>query len=96
IKQPGFYHAMRTTGITNSPQPAWFDLTVNADSQYNGTQILQDTEHNEIYSRTWHNGNTFTEWKRLANVDDVNARLPLSGGNMNKGAFINWNGGGIN
>lgn len=91
IKLPGLYHAMGTTGIANSPQPDWFDLTVNSDSQYNGTQILQDTNHNEIYSRTWHNGNTFTEWKRLANVDDVNTRLPLSGGSMNKGSYVMWN-----
>lgn len=90
IKLPGLYHAMGTTGIANSPQPDWFDLIVNSDSQYNGTQVLQDTNHNEIYSRTWHNGNTFTDWKRLANVDDVNTRLPLSGGSMAKGSWINW------
>lgn len=90
IKLPGLYHAMGTTGIANSPQPDWFDLIVNSDSQYNGTQVLQDTNHNEIYSRTWHNGNTFTDWKRLANVDDVNTRLPLWGGNMAKGSWINF------
>lgn len=90
IKLPGLYHAMGTTGIAHSPQPDWFDLIVNSDSQYNGTQILQDTNHNEIYSRTWHDGSNFTEWKHLANVDDVNTRLPLSGGSMNKGSWINF------
>lgn len=91
IKTPGMYHAMGTTGIANSPIPAWFDLTVNSDSMYNGTQILQATNENQIYFRSWHNGNTFTDWQRVANAGDLNSRLSLSGGNMQKGSWINWN-----
>lgn len=39
---------------------------------------------------------TWRDWKKIASIDDVNTRLPLAGGSMNKGSFINWNGGGIN
>lgn len=42
-------------------------------------------------------------WKTIANDEDIaslqtqiNARLPLAGGNMNLRSTINWNGGGIN
>ena len=40
--------------------------------------------------------NGWRPWKKIASIDDVNTRLPLAGGSMNKGSFINWNGGGIN
>lgn len=37
-------------------------------------------------------GKTWRDWKKVASIDDVNTRLPLSGGNMNKSGWINWNG----
>lgn len=107
VKNTGFYNAAGTSGIKNSPVSAWFSMSVNAN-QWNGQQTLYDTNTGQFYVRTW-NSTSFTAWRRVineidfndalankANTSDVNARLPLSGGNMNKGAFINWNGGGIN
>lgn len=34
------------------------------------------------------------DWKKVASIDDVNTRLPLSGGNMTKGSWITWDGNG--
>lgn len=90
IKTPGMYHAMGTDGIANSPIPAWFDLTVNSDNMYNGTQMLHAENENQVYVRSWHNGNTFTDWQRITNATDLATRLPVSGGNMNKGSYIKW------
>ena len=39
---------------------------------------------------------TWRDWKKVASIDDVNTRLPLSGGNMNKSGWINWNGSSAN
>ena len=90
IKTPGMYHAMGTDGIDNSPIPAWFDLTVNSDNMYNGTQMLHAENENQVYVRSWRNGNTFTDWQRITNATDLATRLPVSGGNMNKGSYIKW------
>ena len=90
IKTPGMYHAMGTDGIANSPIPAWFDLTVNSDNMYSGTQMLHAENENQVYVRSWHNGNTFTDWQRITNATDLATRLPVSGGNMNKGSYIKW------
>ncbi len=92
IKTPGMYHAMGTDGIANSPIPAWFDLTVNSDNMYNGTQMLHVENENQVYVRSWHSGNTFTDWQRITNATDLATRLPVSGGNMNKGSWITWSG----
>ncbi len=96
IKTPGMYHAMRTDGIANSPIQAWFDLTVNSDNMYNGTQMLHAENENQVYVRSWHNDNIFTDWQRITNATDLATRLPVSGGNMNKGSWINWNGSNAN
>lgn len=94
VKVTNFYRADGTTGIKNSPVASLFELSV-IGSSYNGSQTLYDTNTGRVYARTW-NSTTFSPWKALANIDDVNTRLPLAGGSMNKGSFINWNGGGIN
>ena len=39
---------------------------------------------------------TWRDWKKVASIDDVNTRLSVSGGNMNKGSWINWNGSNAN
>lgn len=96
IKTPGMYHAMGTDGIANSPIPAWFDLTVNSDNMYNGTQMLHAENENQVYVRSWHHGNTFTDWQRITNATDLATRLPVSGGNMNKGSWITWSGSNAN
>lgn len=94
VKMTNFYRADGTTGIKNSPVASWFELSV-IGSSYNGSQTLYDTNTGRVYARTW-NSTTFSPWKALANIDEVNARLPLSGGNMNKGSWINWNGSNAN
>lgn len=37
---------------------------------------------------------TWRDWKKVASIDDVNTRLPLAGGNMDKGSWITWDGNG--
>lgn len=91
IKTPGMYHARGTDGIANSPIPAWFDITVNSDGMQNGTQMLHAKKENQVYVRSWYNGNTFTDWQRITNAGDLATKLSLSGGNMQKGSWINWN-----
>ena len=90
IKTPGMYHARETDGIANSPIPAWFDITVNSDGMQNGTQMLHAKKENQVYVRSWYNGNTFTDWQRITNAGDLATKLSLSGGNMQKGSWINW------
>lgn len=90
IKTPGMYHARGTDGIANSPIPAWFDIMVNSDGMQNGTQMLHATKANQVYVRSWYNGNTFTDWQRITNAGDLATKLSLSGGNMQKGSWINW------
>lgn len=90
IKTPGMYHARETDGIANSPIPAWFDITVNSDGMQNGTQMLHAEKGNQVYVRSWYNGNTFTDWQRITNAGDLATKLSLSGGNMQKGSWINW------
>lgn len=38
------------------------------------------------------NGDIWTGWKRIANIDEVNSRLPLGGGEMAKESTILWQG----
>ena len=90
IKTPGMYHARGPDGIANSPIPAWFDITVNSDGMQNGTQMLHAKKENQVYVRSWYNGNTFTDWQRITNAGDLATKLSLSGGNMQKGSWINW------
>ena len=90
IKTPGMYHARGTDGIANSPIPAWFDITVNSDGMKNGTQMLHAKKENQVYVRSWYSGNTFTDWQRITNAGDLATKLSLSGGNMQKGSWINW------
>lgn len=90
IKTPGMYHARGTDGIANSPIPAWFDIMVNSDGMQNGTQMLHAKKENQVYVRSWYNGNTFTDWQRITNAGDLATKLSLSGGNMQKGSWISW------
>lgn len=56
----------------------------------NGTQMLHAKKENQVYVRSWYNGNTFTDWQRITNAGDLATKLSLSGGNMQKGSWINW------
>lgn len=65
-------------------------------------RIINEGDLNSSLANKSDKSNTYTKnevdnkLSGKANTSDVNARLPLSGGIMNKGAFINWNGGGVN
>lgn len=93
IKAPGLYHCSGASNIVNAPSgiDSWFNMVVNSDN-WNGSQALYATNHNQLYIRTWHNGITFNRWQRIANIDEVNSRLPLGGGEMAKGSTILWQG----
>lgn len=96
IKAPGLYHCSGTSNIANVPDgmDSWFNMVVNSDN-WNGSQAFYATNHNQLYIRTW-NSTAFTAWRRVINDSDYNNLLPLSGGNMNKGSWITWNGSGAN
>lgn len=65
-------------------------------------RIINEGDLNSSLANKSDKSNTYTKnevdnkLSGKANTSDVNVRLPLFGGNMNKGAFINWNGGGVN
>lgn len=66
VKSNGYYY---TNGLTlmNSPvsSSAYAIMIVIASSEgYNGTQILHDTNANELYIRSWNNQNTWTAWRQ--------------------------------
>lgn len=92
IKAPGLYHCSGASNIGNLPagEDSWFNMVVNSDN-WNGSQALYATNHNQLYIRTWTNSG-FREWRRIANIDEVNSRLPLGGGEMAKGSTILWQG----
>ncbi|WP_229036283.1 hypothetical protein [Lactobacillus gasseri] len=96
IKAPGLYHCSGASNIANVPagEDSWFNMVVNSDN-WNGSQALYATNHNQLYIRTW-NSTAFTAWRRVINDSDYNNLLPLSGGNMAKGSWITWNGSGAN
>lgn len=93
VKAPGLYHCSGASNIVNAPSgiDSWFNMVVNSDN-WDGSQALYATNHNQLYIRTWHNGITFNRWQRIANIDEVNSRLPLGGGEMAKGSTILWQG----
>ncbi|UOC06945.1 hypothetical protein [Lactobacillus johnsonii] len=63
-----------------------------ADKNYVDGELSKKADKANTYTRN----EIESKLSGKANTSDVNARLPLFGGNMNKGAFINWNGGGVN
>lgn len=65
-------------------------------------RIINDDDYNNLSSSKADKANTYTrneiesKLSGKANTSDVNARLPLSGGSMNKGSWIMWDGSGAN
>ena len=106
VKAPGLYHCSGASNIANVPdgEDNWFNMVVNSDN-WNGSQTLYATNTGQFYVRTW-NATTFTPWRRVVNEGDLNNVLAnkadksnvlmRSGGNMNKGSWITWNGNGAN
>lgn len=60
-------------------------------------RIINDGDYNNLLTSKADKSNTYTKnevdnkLSGKANTSDVNARLPLSGGNMNKGSYVMWN-----
>ncbi|WP_256978293.1 hypothetical protein [Lactobacillus taiwanensis] len=71
IKAPGLYHCSGASNIANLPagEDSWFNMVVNSDN-WNGSQALYATNHNQLYTRTWTNSG-FKAWRRIANIDDL-------------------------
>ncbi|OYS00263.1 hypothetical protein CBF68_05235 [Lactobacillus taiwanensis] len=65
-------------------------------------RVINDDDYNNLSTSKADKANTYTrneiesKLSGKANTSDVNARLPLSGGNMNKGSWIAWSGSGAN
>ena len=72
IKAPGLYHCSGATNISNTPPgtDSYFELYVNSGN-WNGSQTFYETNHNNIYIRTW-NGSGFYAWRKLVNDNDYN------------------------
>ena len=90
IKAPGLYHCSGATNISNTPPgtDSYFELYVNSGN-WNASQTFYATNSNQLYVRTWHNGG-FTEWRRLANIDDLSkVKIKLQSLNQNGDTFTN-------
>lgn len=93
-------HGSQTFYPSNSNQLYVRTWNTNGFKQWH--RVINDDDYNSLSSSKADKANTYTrneiesKLSGKANTSDVNARLPLSGGIMNKGAFINWNGGGVN
>ena len=82
IKAPGLYHCSGATNIPNTPPgtDSYFELYVNSGNS-NGSQTFYETNHNNLYIRTW-NSNGFSAWKRFATMDDVTQNAASISGNL--------------
>lgn len=71
IKAPGLYHCSGASNIASLPagEDSWFNMVVNSDN-WNGSQALYATNHNQLYIRTWTNSG-FRGWQRIANANDL-------------------------
>lgn len=93
-------HGSQTFYPSNSNQLYVRTWNTNGFKQWH--RVINDDDYNSLSSLKADKANTYTrneiesKLSGKANTSEVNARLPLSGGIMNKGAFINWNGGGVN
>lgn len=96
LTSTGIYMITQPDHGKNYPTANWGILKVdNADDNRIEQEYYEDVANGSIYHRQCVDG-SWRPWKKVASIDDVNTRLPLAGGSMNKGSFINWNGGGIN
>ena len=96
LNNTGIYQIINTDHGQNYPISNRGILKVENGRDSRIEQIFYaDDNSGSVYTRQLVD-KTWRDWKKVASIDDVNTRLPLAGGSMNKGSFINWNGGGIN
>lgn len=91
LNNTGIYQIINTDHGQNYPISNWGILKVDNgnDSRIEQTFYAGDVS-GSVYRRQLVD-ETWRDWKKVASIDDVNTRLSVSGGNMNKGSWINWN-----
>lgn len=95
ILQTGDYYISSPSSGKNGPSGSWGNLVVLQGANARLEQIYFPDNGEGPFIRM-KNGTSWQEWAQLANTSSVNARLPLSGGQMNLHSIIQWAGGGIN
>ncbi|MGF0085062.1 BppU family phage baseplate upper protein [Lactobacillus johnsonii] len=96
LTSTGIYMITQPDHGKNYPTGDWGALKVDNgnDSRIEQTFYADDVS-GSVYRRQLVD-ETWRDWKKVASIDDVNTRLSVSGGNMNKGSWINWNGSSAN
>lgn len=86
----GIYMITQPDHGKNYPIDNWGTLKVenSHDSRIEQTYYADDNS-GAVYMRQLVDS-TWRPWKKIASIDDVNTRLSLSGGNMAKGSWINF------
>lgn len=96
LNNTGIYQIINTDHGQNYPISNWGILKVENGRDSRIEQIFYaDDVSGSVYRRQLVD-KTWRDWKKVASIDDVNTRLPLAGGNMTKGSWINWNGSSAN
>lgn len=90
----GAYLITRPNNGQNYPINNWGILRVeNTSGKMSRIEQIYyaDNDSGSVYMRQFVDDG-WRPWKKVASIDDVNTRLPLAGGNMNKGSWITWSG----
>lgn len=90
LTSTGIYMITQPDHGKNYPIDNWGTLKVenSHDSRIEQTYYADDNS-GAVYMRQLVDS-TWRPWKKIASIDDVNTRLSLSGGNMAKGSWINF------
>lgn len=90
LTSTGIYMITQPDHGQNYPITDWGVLKVENghDSRIEQTYYT-DRSDGATYQRQCIDG-TWRPWKKVASIDDVNTRLPLAGGSMAKGSWINF------
>ena len=89
LTSTGIYMITRPDHGQNYPIGDWGVLKV--DNAYDSR--IEQTYYPDLDGATYQRqcvDGTWRPWKKVASIDDVNTRLPLSGGSMTKGSWINF------
>lgn len=91
LNNTGIYQIINTDHGQNYPTSNWGILKVENSRDSRIEQIFYaDDNSGSVYKRQLVD-KTWRDWKKVASIDDINTRLPLSGGNMAKGSYVMWN-----
>lgn len=96
LTSTGIYVITQPDHGKNYPTGDWGALKVDNGNDSRIEQIFYaDDVSGSVYRRQLVD-KTWRDWKKVVSIDDVNTRLPVSGGNMNKYSWITWNGSSAN